>query len=392
MKKATMKRTIAAALCITALLCGCSEKKDTSTDSKQLKEMSAKIDGLTDKVDKLNNKISEYEELIDEDDISFDDDIHPIYDDTAVIEAYKSGDDSKLTDEKDKYILTELKKAIDEIISEDMSDYEKEKAVYDYIYKNTQFDEDSLNAISEIEESDYSHTPYGFFHDHNVICVGDATTFKLFMDALDIDCKIIHSTEQGEHAWDVVKVDGDWYHVDVLFDGGFGEPAYAFFNVPDSAKEMGDYPWDRDEDDIPECTSTKYCYICNNAEKIDSVYDLPEKMKELLDSDEAAAYYSIDLPEGVDGLSAAMQMVYMNNSIIMNMDCFYGINAVVTDDGKSICFGVSVVRDAYDDDNGKKELSGEGLDIDYEKLDEQFREYLGDHYSGYEFYDGEAFG
>ncbi|MFR9092128.1 hypothetical protein [Ruminococcus bicirculans (ex Wegman et al. 2014)] len=36
--------------------------------------------------------------------------IHPIYDDTAVVEAYKSGDDSKLTDDKDKYILKELKK------------------------------------------------------------------------------------------------------------------------------------------------------------------------------------------------------------------------------------------------------------------------------------------
>ena len=35
--------------------------------------------------------------------------IHPIYDDTAVVEAYKSGDDSKLTDDKDKYILKELK-------------------------------------------------------------------------------------------------------------------------------------------------------------------------------------------------------------------------------------------------------------------------------------------
>ncbi len=387
MKKTTMKRTLAAALCITALLCGCSEKSKSSADSKQLKEMSAKIDTLTDKVDELNTKISDYEELIDEDDIDFDDDIHPIYDDTAVIEAYKSGDDSKLTDEKDKYILTELKKAIDEIITDDMSEYDKEKAVYDYMFLNTRFDEDSLNAISEIEESDYSHTPYGFFHDRNVICVGDATTFKLFMDALGIECKIIHSTEEGEHAWDVVKIDGDWYHVDVLFDGGFSEPAYAFFNVPDSVKEMGDYPWDRDE--MPECTSTKHCYICNNAEKIDDIYSLPEKMKELLDSDAAAAYYSLDIPDGIDGQSTAMQLVYMNNSFIMNMDCFYGINAVVTDDGKRLCFGVSVIRDSYDD-NGKKAISGEGLDIDYEKLNEKFNEYLGDHYSGY--YDGEAFG
>ena len=78
-------------------------------------------------------------------------------------------------------------------------------------------------------EDDESYNPYGFFHDHSTICVGNATTIKLFFDVLGIDSKIIHSTENGEHAWNVVKIDGKWYHLDVTFDGGAEAPDVCIF-------------------------------------------------------------------------------------------------------------------------------------------------------------------
>lgn len=99
---------------------------------------------------------------------------------------------------------------------------------------------DNLNPITDGQSE--THTPYGVFRTHNAICVGNTTTFKLFMDALGIPCKIIHSTENGEHAWDVVQLDGDWYHVDVTFDGSAnGVPSYSYFNVPDSMKDDGSW-------------------------------------------------------------------------------------------------------------------------------------------------------
>lgn len=82
-----------------------------------------------------------------------------------MVEAYKSGDDSKLTDDKDKYILKELKKAVGEIIKDGTSEYDKEKAVYDYVFSQTHFNDDSLVAISDDSEDDESYNPYGFFHD-----------------------------------------------------------------------------------------------------------------------------------------------------------------------------------------------------------------------------------
>ena len=237
---------------------GCAKDKSSSdtkiaksTSSQSESSDSEKIKELSDKLEKLEKTLSNIlgEDIFDpaDGDGNVNGEIHPIYDDTAVVEAYKSGDDSKLTDDKDKYILKELKKAVDEIIKDGMSEYDKEKAVYDYVFSQTHFNDDSLVAISDDSEDDESYNPYGFFHDHSTICVGNATTIKLFFDVLGIDSKIIHSTENGEHAWNVVKIDGKWYHLDVTFDGGDEAPDYAYFNVPDTAKDDGSYPWNKED-------------------------------------------------------------------------------------------------------------------------------------------------
>ena len=316
----TAKKILTLALCLiclTAGMTGCAKDKSSSdtkiaksTSSQSESSDSKKIKELSDKLKKLENTLSDIlgEDIFDpaDGDGNVNGEIHPIYDDTAVVEAYKSGDDSKLTDDKDKYILKELKKTVGEIIKDGMSEYDKEKAVYDYVFSQTHFNDDSLVAISDDSEDDESYNPYGFFHDHSTICVGNATTIKLFFDVLGIDSKIIHSTENGEHAWNVVKIDGKWYHLDVTFDGGNEAPDYAYFNVPDTAKDDGSYPWNKE--DFPECNSTDDCYICKNAKKLDSVYDIPERIKEAMSDKGKTIYMSLDVPKGAGSTAVAEQV------------------------------------------------------------------------------------
>lgn len=206
--------------------------------------------------------------------------VHEIYDDSKVISAYKTGDAGGL-DSEDAFVLDKMKEVIGDVIKDDMTDYEKEKAIYDWQQKWTTYGEENLNPITAAADD---YTPYGVLRSHNAICVGNATTFKLFMDALDIPCKIIHSTENGEHAWNIVQLDGDWYHVDLTFDGGVeGQPGYAYFNVPDSIKDDGSWPWDHSE--IPAANGSKYCYLLNNAVECDDMYQIPKAIKDAMDND-----------------------------------------------------------------------------------------------------------
>ena len=264
---------------------------------------------------------------------------HEIYDDTKVIEAYKNGSKEGL-DEKEAFLYDTLNEVLGEIIKDDMTVYEKEKAAYDWVFGITHFQSDSLDPMSAGTSSD-NYTPYGVIKGHNAICVGNATTFKLFMDALEIPCMIVHSTESGEHAWDVVQLDDDWYHVDVTFDGGSSKPSYSNFNLPDSMKDDGTWPYDHDV--IPACKGTKYCYLFMNAKEADDMYSIPKLIAKA--RDKGKSYVPV-IVKDTKGLNSTVAQFIANNILVENGEVYY--EGVYSVEGKTILlYHVS----KYDDDN-----------------------------------------
>ena len=396
-----MKKALVFALCLSVVfsLGGCARGETASSEGDSSSQAAAaeeenvellkRIDEQQKLLDEQSKKLDKVEKIFNtvygidgtqsvfSDDFDFEamagvfsGEIHTLYDDTAVVEAYKSGDASKLTDDKDKFIYETVSKAIKDIIKDKMTDYEKEKAVYDYVYEQAHYDEGNLSAIPHTAE--YSHTPYGVLHDHTAICVGNATTFKLFMDILGIECKIIHSTENGEHAWDMVKLDNDWYHVDLTFDGGNTKPAYSQFNVTDEVKENGGYPWNHDE--FPAATSVKYSFAAMNAKKVNSFYDTAELFSKAINDKKPYSYFKLKLTEDekkTEGIS-----LYYNNIL---SELSYQI-------GNGVCDCTSVpgfVNDGYyyggisimfagemndDDDLEGREYDFSKVQLDYGKL------------------------
>ena len=352
------------------------ESKDEASSQdakdKEIEELTKQIELLSARVDDLEKKTAEFE---------FGEDYHEVYDDTAVVEAYKKKDASALTDKKDKYIYDCLVKAVDEIIKDGMSEYEKEKAVYDYIFYGRSFNNDQLNPVDMDEEGegdDNSHNPYGFFHDHSTICVGNATTFKLFMDVLGIDCEIIHSTENGEHAWNIVKIDGDWYHVDITFDGGEQKPLYSNFNVTDAVKETGGYPWD--PADFHECTATKYNYTLMNAKKQKDVYALPSLISKAIKDGESALYLTFDVPEDTDPVIYGSQITEIINMLNSERYYFSVGEPIVSEDKKQITvsIGINEVESEDPEDWPDDDVPDDYKpSIDYAKMQEAFEKEFG---------------
>lgn len=61
----------------------------------------------------------------------------------------------------------------------------------------------------------YGRNIYDAFADKSSVCVGYALGFQYFMDKLGIPCVNVTSPD---HIWNMVCVDGQWYHVDVTWD------------------------------------------------------------------------------------------------------------------------------------------------------------------------------
>lgn len=182
-----------------------------------------------------------------------------------VATALKAEDRDSLSDEKDIYVYDAVKQIIDKIITEDMSQYDKELAVHDYIVSRVQYDPDGIDEFSTPSEESYY--PYGVLKNKKSVCLGYARTFQLFMDVLDIECITVHAYANNgeEHGWNMVNLDGDWYQVDVTWDDPVPDQgskvSHKFFNVTDIMMKITFHQWDNES--FPECTSNKYAYKVN---------------------------------------------------------------------------------------------------------------------------------
>lgn len=185
-----------------------------------------------------------------------------VYDGTAVLRAWTSGDPSTLS-ERNLAIFNAAKDVIDENTNSRMSGYEKELAIHDWITGWSSF---SMSAFSRApgsgDERD-ADTPYGVLVNQSGNCWGYSSTFQLFMDMLDIECITVYGTPSSsgvEHAWNMVRLDDEWYCVDTAWDDPIGgSPEHRYFNrTSEEFRNSGIHHWD--ESAVPEATGTTYRY------------------------------------------------------------------------------------------------------------------------------------
>lgn len=285
-----------------------------------------------------------------------------------ISDAYKSGDQSAL-DEKQKETLQMASDVLDEIITDGMSDYEKEKAVYDWMCANLHH-EGGITVAVPTTSQDSSH-PHGVLKYKSAVCVGFSTTFRLFMQMLDIECMVVHNSF---HSWNLVKLDGDWYHTDVYSDVEEGN--YANFNMTDSICATA-HSWDTSF--FPAATGLTYCYAYQNATKISDVHDLPSHVRQAADKGETVSLHFLFSDADETMLAAVETMLsHLDNAIsqyasVNGTDLYmdYGASSV---DNKYL---LSITLHCTDDDGGNQ-LSEEELDRIQQAVNDAFGDILGD--------------
>lgn len=189
-------------------------------------------------------------------------------------EMYLSNDTKDLTD-KNLDAFTEASTIYRLYIENCDDDYEKVVAAHDYIVENCRYNKDAIDNDT-LTDDDFS--PYGVFVKGVAVCEGYAEAFKMLMDIAGIDCIIVTGTVNDgvAHAWNMVKLENDWYHVDVTFDDPEPETdeiVYLYLNVSDKVIEK-DHTWNKNM--TPEAESDKYDYVVMNNCEIDTIVKVKE--------------------------------------------------------------------------------------------------------------------
>ena len=99
------------------------------------------------------------------------------------------------------------------------SQWDKEKYIHDFLCESIHYDK---------LKKPYSHEIIGPLGHGVGVCEGIAKSVKVLCDALGIWCMIAvcgNNPEKGikyRHTWNIVKIDGQYYHLDVTFDNTLG--------------------------------------------------------------------------------------------------------------------------------------------------------------------------
>lgn len=142
---------------------------------------------------------------------------------------------------KPSYVMsgTELetaKEAFNDAVSEllsgitpAMSEYEREKLLHD-----------RLAAKINYVETSNAHNAYGAIVEGEAVCEGYAEAYQYLLQRAGLQSFIATgngvNTETGDkenHAWNIVRVDGKYYHVDLTWDDQGEYLFYAYFNKTD---------------------------------------------------------------------------------------------------------------------------------------------------------------
>jgi len=127
-------------------------------------------------------------------------------------------------------------------VFEDMSQWQKALSVHDYLIANCTYDESLAH-----------NTGYDLLVNGTSVCAGYAEAYMDIMNRLGIPCVMVES-EAMDHAWNLICIDGSWYHVDLTWDDptpdNFGKVSHEYFLLTDEEMlaegEEGHYGWETD--------------------------------------------------------------------------------------------------------------------------------------------------
>lgn len=143
----------------------------------------------------------------------------------------------KTTKEQEQYVDAELTRIVSSIISPNMSEFDKITAINKYLIDRFEYD----NSLK-------SNTAYTALTTGKATCQGYAMAAYKMFNLIGIENRIVVGELDGvPHGWNLVKLNGKWYHLDVTNNDSLRKNIY-FLKNDNILKDSGftwkasDYP------------------------------------------------------------------------------------------------------------------------------------------------------
>ena len=166
------------------------------------------------------------------------DDMGYNYDTNSITVKYAQSKEDTLNMQQES--IKKAKEIVGQIITDQMSDYEKEAAINKYLCDNATYNFDVIGDDGDVDQSlvdknANSFTPYGVLVENLGVCESYAEAFHLVASEAGLpSIMVVGTLSGGGHEWNRVLLDGKWYTLDVTNNDNEIVPN-SLFNLSDTA-------------------------------------------------------------------------------------------------------------------------------------------------------------
>lgn len=209
------------------------------------------------------------------------------------------------------------------IINPSMSQYNKVKAIHDWLVVNVNYDNRPVNTLS-----DTVYTAEGALCNRLAVCQGYAEAFELLCAKAGIQAYMIYGSAGNDtdgwtsHSWNVVRIDGEWYQIDCTWDDPLMDSGvitdgsnitYQYFLLTDKEMYVDHVVNNQYTENLKVCTSTLYKGYaeklsveaamdgCSNSSIVATADELKSVVKSYVNSN--IFEFSIAVPQSVENSS-----------------------------------------------------------------------------------------
>lgn len=151
-----------------------------------------------------------------------------------MIQFAETEDDWLCTKQERVQIEADIKVRLGEFlktVNDETDSFQLELGAHDWLIENTSYNYD---ALDKKEEYANAWTIEGVFSKKSAVCEGYSKGMQVLLYTLGIDCSTVVGVAKEPHMWNIVKINDEWYHVDVTSDDGAESGIYyTYFNVTD---------------------------------------------------------------------------------------------------------------------------------------------------------------
>ena len=172
--------------------------------------------------------------------------------------------------------------------AEKLDEKGKELFIHDFIVNNVKYDK---------LKKEYSHEIIGALGNGVAVCEGMAKAVKILCDELGIWCIIALSEANPDkgikyrHAWNVVRINGKYYHLDATFDNTLSRDdivRYDYFNLPDKQifRDHESVIWK-----VPECIDSDHFYYCEKKVSWTTIDEVRNRTKQAVKKNKVLLFH-----------------------------------------------------------------------------------------------------